>query len=37
VVKLVARLPGQHPVKRGDIIHLKADPERLHLFAAVSG
>jgi multiple sugar transport system ATP-binding protein len=31
-VKLVARLPAQHPVKRGDIIHLKADPERLHLF-----
>jgi multiple sugar transport system ATP-binding protein len=31
-VKLVARLSAQHPVRRGDTVHLKADPERLHLF-----
>jgi ABC-type sugar transport system ATPase subunit len=29
---LVARLAAQHPIKRGDVINLRAKPERLHLF-----
>ena len=31
--KLVARLSAQDPVKRGDSLHLNADPKRLHLFS----
>jgi multiple sugar transport system ATP-binding protein len=31
-LKLVARLPAQHPIKRGDQLTLKIDPQRAHLF-----
>jgi ABC-type sugar transport system ATPase subunit len=31
-LELVARLPAQHPIKRGDRLHLKIDPQRAHLF-----
>ncbi len=31
-LKLVARLPGQNRIKRGDSLHLNADPQRVHLF-----
>jgi len=31
-VKLVARLPAQFEIKRGDALHLKADSRRVHLF-----
>ncbi len=31
-LKLVARLPGQNTIKRGDDLHLDADPARVHLF-----
>lgn len=31
-LELVARLPAQHPIKRGDRLTLKIDPQRTHLF-----
>ncbi len=31
-VKLVARLPAQFAIKRGDTVNLRADSERVHLF-----
>jgi ABC-type sugar transport system ATPase subunit len=31
-IELVARLPAQHPIKRGDRLNLKIDPQRAHLF-----
>jgi ABC-type sugar transport system ATPase subunit len=31
-LELVARLPAQHPIKRGDRLNLKIDPRRAHLF-----
>ncbi len=30
--RMIAVLPGYHPVSRGGILHLRPDPERLHLF-----
>ena len=31
-LELIARLPAHHPIKRGDRLNLKIDPERVHLF-----
>jgi ABC-type sugar transport system ATPase subunit len=31
-LELVARLPAHHPIKRGDRLNLKIDPQRAHLF-----
>jgi ABC-type sugar transport system ATPase subunit len=31
-LELVARLPAQHPIKRGEKLNLKIDPQRAHLF-----
>jgi ABC-type sugar transport system ATPase subunit len=31
-LELIARLPANHPIKRGDRLNLKIDPERVHLF-----
>jgi ABC-type sugar transport system ATPase subunit len=33
-VQLVARLPGMHPLAKGDALRLAADTAQLHLFAA---
>jgi len=30
--RLITVLPGHHPLSRGEILHLRPDPDRLHLF-----
>jgi len=30
--RMIAVLPGHHPISRGEILHLRPDPGRLHLF-----
>ncbi len=30
--RLITVLPGHHPISRGEILHLRPEPDRLHLF-----